>query len=144
MILETKARYFGNTDSLQVAILLQEDDYTSAAGKLTEGTVEIMHINAVMFTEQFLPEHKVMTFGGDTNYDVATDEGSFYFFVHHPPVQQNMYARVTVTLSDDRTASQKVPIDAQLTSTDWQNPELPGRETIEYDRDPDFPYREQE
>ena len=144
MILETKARYFGGTDSIQVAILLQEDDYSSAAGKVTSGTVEILHTNAAMFSEQFSAEHRVLSFDGDTNYETAEDTGLFYFFLHHPPVQQNMHARVSVTLSDDRTAVQKVPIDAQLVETDWQNPELPGRDTIEYDRDPDFPYRDLE
>ncbi|KKN20144.1 hypothetical protein LCGC14_0938550 [marine sediment metagenome] len=145
MILETKARYFGAIDSIQVAVVLQEDDRSSAAPLLTSGTVEVLHGNAPMFTEQFSAEHRVLMFDGDTNYDTAEDQGLFYLFVMHPPVQQNMFARVTVTLSDDRTASQKVPIDALLVGDDdWQNPELPGREVIDHERDPDFPYRAQE
>ncbi len=143
MILETRARYYGATESIQVAVLVQEDDMTSAADSLVSGTVEILHGDAAMFTENFTADHRVLWFDGDTNYDTPEDRGQFYFFLHHPPVEQNMNARVTVTLQGDRTATQKVPIDAQTVDPgDWQNPALKGRDPIEYDKDPEFPYRQ--
>ena len=143
MILETKARYFGPADSVQVAIALQEDDYTSAAPKLREGTVEILHQNAALFTETFTAEHRVLWFDGDTNYDTAEDRGLFYFFLHHPPVQQLMSVRVTVTLGDGRTATQQVGIDVDSDDADWQNPVLSGRDPTAYEKDPEgIPYRD--
>lgn len=139
MILETKARYFGATDSIQVAVVVQEDDATSAASSLLSGTVEILHGDTAMFTEQFSAEHVALWFDGDTNYEVPEDRGEFYFFLHHPPVQQNINARVTVLLQGDRTATQKVPVDAQLVDAkDWQNPALKGRDQIAYQLPPEM------
>lgn len=147
MILEVKARYFGLTDSIQVAILLQEDDYTSAAAKLKTGTVEILRGGNVIYpAEQLAPDYRVYTYGGDVNYDSAEDQGYFYCFFLHPQQRTNLHCRVSVELSDGRNTSQKVAIDVEpsLGTTAWQNPALARRDPIEFDKDPDFPYRAQE
>lgn len=145
MVLETRARYFGTTDSVQVAILLQEDDLTSAAEKLQLGTVEVLHGSSTMFTETFEAKHRVMWFE-DENYETPEDRGLFYFFLHHPPVKQNMNVRISVTMSDDRTASQKVAIDVaqDMDATAWQNPRLGGHTATLFEEAPDFPYREKQ
>jgi len=146
VILATRARYFGPTDAIQVAILVQEDDSTSAAKKVKAGRIEILDHGTTMFSEEFTGRQHVLWFEGDTNYDAAEDRGQFYFFLHHPPVGQNLEARVTVTLADARTATERVPIDYQndLDSTDWQNPALPNRDPIKFDREAGFPHRGQE
>jgi len=143
MILETRARYFGSTDSVQVAILLQEDDLTSAAEMLQLGTVEVLHGKTTMFSETFEAKHRVMWFE-DENYDVPEDRGLFYFFLHHPPVKQNMNVRVSVTMSDARSARQKVAIDIaqDMGNGAWQNPLLGGRGGQNFEESPDFPYRD--
>ena len=143
MILETRARYFGYTDSVQVAILLQEDDCTSAAEKLRLGTVEVLHGNTTMFTDTFEAKHRVMWFE-DENYDTPEDRGLFYFFLHHPPVKQNMNVRVSVVLSDNRTARQKVAIDVaqDMDNGAWQNARPAQREAPAFEENPAFPYRD--
>jgi len=142
MILETRARYFGGADNIQVAILLQEDDYTSAAPSLKTGTVQILQGSSVAFAEQFTAEHKVLRYDGDVNYDVGEDKGEFYFFVHHPQAQQNLSAKISVEMGDGRTATQTVPIDAQVSDPEeWQNPQLSGHDPVEFPKDTDFPYR---
>lgn len=140
MILEATAKYFTLPDSIQVAILVLEDDYVSAAPKITTGTVQILQGEVSMFTETFDRQHTVLW----TDPSVSEDRGQFYFFLHHPPIQQNMQVRVTIQLSDGRHASQTIPID--ITSSDvehdvWQNPALAGRATIQYPKDPSFPTR---
>lgn len=144
MIVATRARFFGQTDSIQVAFLVQEDDGTSAAPLVSVGTIDILSGETAVFTEEFTGAHRVLWWEGDQNYDVAEDRGQFYFFLHHPQQQRNLNARVTVTLSDGRTATDRVPVDVQQDTdgTDWQNPALSGREQINFEREPDFPYRE--
>lgn len=146
MILAVRARYFGPVDSLQVALVVQEDDRTSAAPKVREGTVKILDHGSAMFTETFTGQHRVLNYEGDTNYDVAEDRGRFYFFLHHPPARRNLEAEVTVVLADDRVATERVPIDVQhdTDETDWQNPALAGRDPIVFEREAGFPHREQE
>ena len=140
MILETAAKYFSLPDSIQVAISVQEDDYTSAAAKVVNGTVQILHNDIVMFTEHFDRQHVVLW----TDTEIPEDRGQFFFFLHHPPIQQHMQAKVTVVLHDDRTATQTVLVDATSTEVDpnvWQNPALAGRATINFPKDPSFPTR---
>lgn len=143
MILETQARYFGQNDCVQIAIVLQEDDGTSAADKLKTGTVELLHGNTAMFSEELTADHKVLFMDNDPNYGDPQDTGQFYFFIHHPAVQGNMNARVSVEMSDSRTASQKVEVDVQH-GRNWNNPAVKGLDPVEFDRDAEFPYREQE
>lgn len=140
MILEITAKYFSLPDSIQVAVLVMEDDFTSAAPKVTNGTVQILQGESVMFSETFDRQHVVLW----TDEDVPEDRGQFYFFLHHPPVQQYMQARVAVTLQNDSVITQTVQVDATSIETDpsvWQNPALAGRATINFPKDPSFPTR---
>ncbi len=144
MILEAIASYFALPDSIQVAVIVQEDDGTTVAPKVVTGTVAILHGDAAMVSETFTANHRVYWINGT---EEPEDRGQFYFFFHHPQVRVNMKARVNVTLADGRTASQTIDIDstsADIASDVWQNPVLSGRPVIQYDRDEHFPVRPQD
>lgn len=142
MILAVWARYFGPADCVQVSIVLQEDDYSSAAAKLREGTVKIMQGNDPMYTETFNALDRLYDFDGDTNYDNVTDTGKFIFLFYHPPIQHNMAVQVDVTLADDRTSTKRVNIEVEDDEEKWHNPFFEGRTPVEVERDPTgVPYR---
>lgn len=129
-----------------MSIAVQEDDQTSAANKLKSGLVEILHGETVMLNGEFASEHVVLV-EVEKDTDQLVDKGYFYAFVFHPPAQRNMTARTSVELLDGRTATETVPVEvsAGTTEIDWQNPELPGRGTEEFEEDPmTLPYRDKE
>jgi hypothetical protein len=143
MILEARARYFGPVDAVQLAIELQEDDYSTAAPKLKEGVVKVLQLNDPMFTEFFYADDRVYWFDGDTNYDDPEDRGQFYFFLHHPPIQANMSIQVEVELSDGRVSTKRVPIEVDSDDSDWNNPMFDDAKIVEAKRDPQkLPYRD--
>lgn len=143
MILEARARYFGPVDAVQLAIELQEDDYTTAATKLKEGVVRVLQLNDPMFTEYFYADDRVHWFDGDTNYDTPEDRGQFYFFLYHPPIQSNMSVQVDVELADGRKTSKRVPIDVDQDGSSWDNPFFDDAKIVEAERDPErLPYRD--
>ena len=141
MILNTAARYFTDTDCIQVGIIVQNDDRTSAAAKLQSGTVEILHGTTAVVSEQFDRRHKVMWFADGSTTPV--DQGNFLFLYHHPPMQKNARVRVSVTLTGSLSATQVVNIDAESSDKrrSWLNPSLAGLPATEYPDDGTVPIR---
>jgi hypothetical protein len=137
MILQCRAEYESKTDSIQVGILVQEDDATSASSLVKQGIVEILQGNVAAITETFTADHKVWLHESGA----FEDFGHFYFFVLHPRTQRNMSVRVAVELSDGRSATTKVPIEVtQDPEKDaWQNPALASRGPTTYEVETDFP-----
>ena len=139
MILVCRSAYDGHTDSIQVAVIVQNDDGTSAASEVQSGTVEVLSHGTTMFSEDFNSDHKMIWY--DPNDGSEEDRGNFYFFLHHPPIQKDLSTRVTVNLVGDRVLKQKVDVDvdAEPNTHKWQNPALSGRDAIVFDVDPTFP-----
>ena len=139
MILACRAQYDAHTDSVQVAAIVQDDSGVSLTASVQSGTVEILDGNTTMFSESFSATHRVVQYDADEN--TITDKGNFYFFLHHPPIQRNLSARITVNLTGGITAAQKVDIEVNRDPEPnaWQNPALSGREAGVFVKDPSFP-----
>ena len=139
MILSTGAYYDTHTDSIQVGVLVQTDAQQSAADQLKSGTVEVLQNDSIIASEEFDSRHRVLW--SDTDDDEPQDNGLFYFWLHHPPAQQNLWARVSVELVGRQQATERVPVKmlGSMSASQWQNPSLSGRPVITYDVDPSFP-----
>ena len=134
MIIVCRAEYDGPTDTVQVAILLQEDDGTSAAPRLRRGTVDYMHRDTVMFTETF--EARDVVLWAKNEDDEPEDQGQFFSFLLHPPAQQQLNAKVGVVMMDGEVNESQCPVNIGAPRTDaYQNPQLPGRDPTRYEKD---------
>jgi hypothetical protein len=134
MILVCRAEYNGRTDTIQVAIMLQEDDGTSASPRLLRGTVEYLHRDAVMFADTF-DRHSAVLWRKDEDDD-PVDDGRFFSWLLHPPAQQQLQAKVSVVMADGEQQDYLCPVTLAQEKTDaYQNPQLPGREPTRYEHD---------
>lgn len=140
MILVCRAEYDGPTDSVQVAILLQEDDGTSASDRLLRGTVEYLHRDTVMegLTETFDKSNVVLW--QNEKEDEPEDRGQFFAFLHHPPAQAQLNTHVSVVMVDGEENEASCPVALGQPRTDaYQNPQLPGRTPTRYENDLEMP-----
>jgi hypothetical protein len=139
MILVAEAKYDGAVDRVDLAIIVQNDDGTSATATLESGLAEFIQGSETSFQMEFDRRHVMLN---ELDDGVSTqDVGQFYCFVLHPNYQHNLQARVTATLVDGSTATVTIPIEyvKARSRQPTSNPALSGREMGDYPLDPESP-----
>lgn len=125
MIAECIAVYHGALDMVQVSAIIAEDWGDSLHSMLKLGKIELLQENVPILEKEFVKN------------DYNEGEEGFYIFFLHPPIQRNMYVKLTVTLRDDRTATKKtsVDFDHEVIKNAANNPMLAGRKVPDYTYD---------
>ena len=138
MILNTRAEYDPHTDSVQVAIVVQNDDASSASDAVVSGDISILSFDEVMFSLQFSRKNKVLWVEDDGS---VTDDGQFYAFLLHPPIQRNMSVRTYITLADGTKLEDytDVRVHEEIDTETWQNKAFSGKITEPYEPDLNIP-----
>jgi hypothetical protein len=92
MIAEVIAVYHGTQDMVQVSAILQENDGSSLHQRVKTASISLLKNNTSILAQSVGIQ------------DFNEEEGAFYVFFIHPPIQQNMYVAWEVELRDGRTA----------------------------------------
>jgi hypothetical protein len=118
MIAEVIATYHGTQDMVQATAILQEDDGTSLHRALKSASISLLQSNEPILVKE-LEER-----------DYNEEEGCYYVFFIHPPIQKHLFVAFEVLLKDDRTTRVKnaVSISDELPYDGISsNPMLPGK-----------------
>lgn len=127
MIAECIAVYHGALDMVQVSAIVAEDTGEFIHDLLELGTIQLMQENVPILKKDFVKN------------DYNQGEEGFYIFFLHPPIQRNMYVKMSVKMRDDRTAVMKtaVDFDHEVIKNAANNPMLPGRKVLDFTYDGD-------
>ena len=142
MIAAHRAIYHSQSDKIEVAVVLQEDDGTSLSPRLQTGTVTLLHVGNTVRAVTFGPEHVVKQIDEDDE-NAVTNHGEFYVFFMHPSAQRHLSVKLEVETTDGATITAVTPIEVDASPlpepNENQNPSLPGHDIIEYPQEVDKP-----
>jgi len=138
VIVDCKAIYYGNQDSVHVIAIVASDAGVSLHGQLDTGSVNLVYNDKVIETVVFGSEHYVV----DPSNPTAL--GDFRVFFYHLQVQRELMARVTATLTNGQTATAMRPVGQEKDPddpTNFTNPMLAGRNPISWAKQEQVDYR---
>jgi hypothetical protein len=140
MIAVHRAVYREQTDSIEVAMVLHDDDGNSLSNQVKEVVVTLLHVENSMQSVTLNGNNVVKRFDEEDD-NIVHDFGEYYVFFMHPAAQRHLSVKMEVETISGETMTAVTPIKVQrvLEPNENQNPAMPGRDIIEYPKTVDKP-----